>query len=127
MLALSTIDAKDLSFQQQNLRISNLVSIIVAGNCAALLLYSIDDPRHDTDNRLLCLHNEMDVFMSAVGWLMYDWQHHKVYVNNVIVCIQFGHLAPWQLHDVQCDPTNPEFIQVTSFTEVKELIEDGLA
>jgi hypothetical protein len=50
-----------------------------------------------------------------------------MYVNNVMVYIQFGHLAPWQLIDIQCNPTNPEFIQVTSFTEVKKFIEDGLA
>jgi hypothetical protein len=50
-----------------------------------------------------------------------------MYVNNVMVCIQLGHLAPWQLIDIRCKPTNPEFIQVTSFTEVKKLTEDGLA
>jgi hypothetical protein len=67
--------------------------------------------------------------MSAVGWLVYDWQHRSmcVNVNNVMVCIQFGHLAPRHLFYIQCNPTNPEFIQVTSFTEVKKLIEDGLA
>ena len=65
--------------------------------------------------------------MSAVGWLVYDWLHRNMYVNNVMVCIQFGHLALWQLTDIQCNPTNPEFIQVTSFTEVKQLIEGGLA
>jgi hypothetical protein len=64
----------------------------------------------------------MDVFMSAVGWLLYDWQHRNMYVNNVTACILFGHLAPWQLIDIQCNATNPEFIQVTSFTEVKKLI-----
>jgi hypothetical protein len=65
--------------------------------------------------------------MSVVGWLVYDWQHRNTNVNNVMACIQFGHLAPWQLIAIQCNPTNPEFIQVTSFTEVKKLIEDGLA
>lgn len=65
--------------------------------------------------------------MSAVGWLVYNWQHRIMYVNNVMVCIQLGHLAPWQLIDIRCKPTNPEFIQVTSFTEVKKLTEDGLA
>jgi len=65
--------------------------------------------------------------MSAVGWLVYDWQHRNMYVNNVMACIQFGYLAPWQLIDIQCNPTNPEFTQVTSFTKVKKLIGDGLA
>jgi len=50
-----------------------------------------------------------------------------MYVNNVKVCIRFGQLAQWQLNYIQCDPTNPEFIQVTSFTEIKKLVEDGLA
>ena len=77
---------------------------------------------NNNSNGLLCLHNKMDVFMSAVGWLVYDWQHRNMYVNNVTACILFGHLAPWQLIDIQCNATNPEFIQVTSFTEVKKLI-----
>jgi len=62
--------------------------------------------------------------MSAVGWLVYDWQHRNMYVNNVTMCIQFGHLVPWQLIDIQCNPTNPEFIQIKSCTEVKKVIED---
>jgi hypothetical protein len=69
----------------------------------------------------------MEVFMSAVRWLMYEWQHRKMYVNDVMACIRFGLLAPWQIIDIQRNPTNPEFIQVTSFTEVKKHVEDGLA
>jgi hypothetical protein len=69
----------------------------------------------------------MEVFMSAVSWLMYDGQHHKMYVNNIMACFQFGPLAPWQLIDIHCNPTNPALIQVTSFTDVKRVVEDGLA
>jgi len=50
-----------------------------------------------------------------------------MYVNNVMACVQFAHLATWWLIDIQCNPTNPEFIQVMSFTEVKKLVEDGQA
>jgi hypothetical protein len=106
---------------------SNLVSVVVDGNCAALFLWSIGDRRYDTDNRLLCLHSEMDVVISAVGWLVYDWQHRNMYVNNVMACIQFGHLVPCQLIGIHCNPTNPEFVQVTSCTEVKKIIKDDLA
>jgi hypothetical protein len=69
----------------------------------------------------------MEVFMSAVRWLTHDWQHRKLYTDDVMVCIRFGLLAPWELIDIQRNPTNPEFILVTSFTEVKKLVEDGLA
>jgi hypothetical protein len=64
----------------------------------------------------------MEMFMSSVRWLMYDWHFHERYMNG----IRFGLLAPWQFFDIQHNPTNPEFIQVTSFTGVKKLVEGGL-
>ncbi|GLH00303.1 Beta-scruin [Gryllus bimaculatus] len=73
------------------------------------------------------LQSEIEVFMSAVRWLMHDWERRKLYLCDIMKCIRFGWIAPWQLVDIRRNPENPEFMRVTSQPDVQQLIEDGLS
>nr|CAD7601549.1 unnamed protein product [Timema genevievae] len=42
-------------------------------------------------------------------------------------CVRFGLIEPWQLVDINRNPSNPEFLRVTSIPEVRAQIEDGLS
>ncbi|KAJ9584064.1 hypothetical protein L9F63_021601, partial [Diploptera punctata] len=75
----------------------------------------------------ICVHCEMEVFMSAVRWLMQEWDVRKEYVIEVMGCVRFGLIAPWQLVDIRRNAENPEFVEITSNTQVQKLVEDGLA
>lgn len=64
--------------------------------------------------------------MSAVRWLMHDWENHKRHLVDIMRCIRFGLISPWQLVDIRRNPENPEFIEVTSNADVQQMVEDGL-
>lgn len=68
----------------------------------------------------------MEVLMSAVRWLMYDWEDRKKYMLEVLRCVRFGLIAPWQLVDIKRNPENPEFIELMSYPEVQKMVDDGL-
>lgn len=65
--------------------------------------------------------------MSAVRWLMHDWNERKQYMLEVLKCVRFGLIAPWQLVDVKRNPENPEFMELMSYPEVQKMVDDGLA
>lgn len=69
----------------------------------------------------------MEVLMSAVRWLMHDWDGRKQHMLEVLKCVRFGLIAPWQLIDVKRNPENPEFMELMSYPEVQMMVDDGLA
>ncbi|XP_069703946.1 uncharacterized protein [Periplaneta americana] len=75
----------------------------------------------------ICVHSEIEVFMSAVRWLMHDWKRRQKHLIEVMTCIRFGLCAPWQLIDIQRNPENPEFVELMSNADVQKLVEEGVA
>ncbi|XP_051173758.1 uncharacterized protein LOC127289702 isoform X2 [Leptopilina boulardi] len=75
----------------------------------------------------ICVNSEMEVLMSAVRWLMHDWENRKKNMLDVLKCVRFGLIAPWQLVDVKRNPENPEFMELMSCPEVQKMVDDGLA
>ncbi|XP_011308672.1 uncharacterized protein [Fopius arisanus] len=75
----------------------------------------------------ICVNSEMEVLMSAVRWLMYDWETRKEYLLDILKCVRFGLIAPWQLVDVKRNPENPEFMELMSYPEIQKMVDDGLA
>ncbi|XP_014299989.1 uncharacterized protein LOC103571642 isoform X1 [Microplitis demolitor] len=75
----------------------------------------------------ICVNSEMEVLMSAVRWLMHDWDTRRQYILDVLKCVRFGLIAPWQLVDVKRNPENPEFMELMSNPEVQKMVDDGLA
>lgn len=65
--------------------------------------------------------------MSAVRWLRHDWSTREDDVIEIIDCVRFGNVAPWQLVDIKRNPDNPEFLKVAEQPEVTKMIDDGLA
>nr|XP_031840704.1 uncharacterized protein LOC116430545 [Nomia melanderi] len=75
----------------------------------------------------ISVNSEMEVLMSAVRWLMHDWENRKQHLLEVMRCVRFGLIAPWQLVDVKRNPENPEFMELMSYPEVQKMVDDGLA
>ncbi|RZF34951.1 hypothetical protein LSTR_LSTR010043 [Laodelphax striatellus] len=75
----------------------------------------------------ICIHCEMEVFMAGVRWLMCDWQARSVHLVEIMRCVRFGLIAPWQLVDIRRNPESPEFLEVTKHHDVAKMVEDGLA
>lgn len=72
--------------------------------------------------------SEVEVFLSGIRWLRYDWSERKQYIFDVMTCVRFGNFAPWQLIDIIRNQENREYIELIE-TEpgVANLIDDGIA
>lgn len=69
----------------------------------------------------------MEIFMSAVRWLKHDWQNRDAYKYDVLECVRFGNIAPWQLVDIKRNPENPDFMDLAKDLRICKMIDDGLA
>lgn len=69
----------------------------------------------------------MEVLMSAVRWLKYDWENRIQHLVKVMSCIRFGLIAPWQLVDIKRNPENPELMEIMTVPEVSKMVDDGLS
>lgn len=65
--------------------------------------------------------------MSAIRWLRHDWSSRESDVVDLMNCVRFGNIAPWQLVDIKRNPDNPEFLKVAELPHVTKMIDDGLA
>lgn len=69
----------------------------------------------------------MDVLMSAMRWLKYDWENRKPYTVKLMTCIRFGLIAPWQLVEIKRNRANPEIMEIMNCPEITKLVEEGLS
>ncbi|ODN02973.1 Tectonic-1 [Orchesella cincta] len=81
----------------------------------------------------ISIDSEMDVYDSAVSWLLHDWKNRKTHTNRIMSTIRFGLLTPLQLTQINLCPeiskmkTEKDYSQIFTYGTVKEMIDDGLA
>ncbi len=78
--------------------------------------------------------SELDVFDTAVQWVLHNWETRKVVTNEVISTVRFGLLTPLQLTQIAHSPelakglkVPHEYHELLAFGSVKNMIDDGLA
>ncbi|XP_025837329.1 uncharacterized protein LOC108745208 isoform X2 [Agrilus planipennis] len=86
-----------------------------------------EDIKAFLNSNYICVNCEMEVFMSAVRWLRHDWENRSDYILEIMECVRFGNIAPWQLIDIKRNPENPEFITLAQLPRICKMIDDGLA
>ncbi|KAJ2952957.1 hypothetical protein O0L34_g7330 [Tuta absoluta] len=75
----------------------------------------------------ICVTSEIEVLMAGVRWLYGDWQARRCHAVDVMRCVRFGLISPWQLVDIKRNPDNAEILEIVNETEVQQMVDDGLA
>lgn len=65
--------------------------------------------------------------MAGVRWLHGDWISRRRFAVDVMRCIRFGLISPWQLVDIKRNPDNAEILEIVNEPEVQQMVDDGLA
>jgi hypothetical protein len=77
------------------------------------------------------LKSELDVFNTAVQWLLHSWDNRKIFTNEVINTVRFGLLTALQLtqiaHSTGENGATKEYPELLAYGSVKAMIDDGLA
>lgn len=71
--------------------------------------------------------SEIEVLMAGVRWLHGDWISRRRFAVDVMRCIRFGLISPWQLVDIKRNPDNAEILEIVNEPEVQQMVDDGLA
>ncbi|XP_044754523.1 uncharacterized protein LOC123313627 [Coccinella septempunctata] len=87
----------------------------------------VEDVKNLLQSNYICVNCEMEVFMSAVRWLKHDWANRDKFKYEVLSCVRFGNIAPWQLVDIKRNPENPDFMELAKDPVICKMIDDGLA
>ncbi|XP_072393061.1 uncharacterized protein [Diabrotica undecimpunctata] len=87
----------------------------------------VEDVKNFLKSNYICVNCEMEVFMSAVRWLKHDWASRDRYKYDLLDCVRFGNIAPWQLVDIKRNPENPDFMDLAKDPKICKMIDDGLA
>ncbi|XP_062526465.1 uncharacterized protein LOC101738452 isoform X2 [Bombyx mori] len=75
----------------------------------------------------ICVTSEMEVLMAGVRWLHGDWSSRRHYAIEIMRCVRFGLISPWQLVDIKRNPDNSEILEIVNEPEVQQMVDDGLA
>lgn len=65
--------------------------------------------------------------MAGVRWLYRDWETRHNFAVDVMRCVRFGLISPWQLVDIKRNPDNAEILEIVNEPEVQQMVDDGLA
>ncbi|CAH1156246.1 unnamed protein product [Phaedon cochleariae] len=87
----------------------------------------LEDIKNFLKSNYICVNCEMEVFMSAVRWLKHDWASRDRHKYEILECVRFGNIAPWQLVDIKRNPENPDFMELAKDSRICKMIDDGLA
>ncbi|XP_072944216.1 uncharacterized protein [Epargyreus clarus] len=75
----------------------------------------------------ICVTSEIEVLMAGVRWLHGDWSSRSCFAIDVMRCVRFGLISPWQLVDIKRNPDNAEILEIVNEPEVQQMVDDGLA
>ncbi|CAG9783879.1 unnamed protein product [Diatraea saccharalis] len=75
----------------------------------------------------ICVTSEVEVLMAGVRWLCADWSNRRQLAVDVMRCVRFGLISPWQLVDIKRNPDNGEILEIVNEPEVQQMVDDGLA
>ncbi|KAL0894052.1 hypothetical protein ABMA27_014112 [Loxostege sticticalis] len=75
----------------------------------------------------ICVTSEIEVLMAGVRWLYADWASRRHLAVDVMRCVRFGLISPWQLVDIKRNPDNAEVLEIVNEPEVQQMVDDGLA
>nr|XP_032514162.1 uncharacterized protein LOC116767787 isoform X3 [Danaus plexippus plexippus] len=71
--------------------------------------------------------SEIEVLMAGIRWLYGDWANRKRHSIEVMKCVRFGLISPWQLVDIKRNPDNAEILEIINEAEIQQMVDDGLA
>ncbi|XP_037825196.1 uncharacterized protein LOC119613271 isoform X2 [Lucilia sericata] len=72
------------------------------------------------------VNSEIEIFMSVVRWLSYNWQEREKYTLELIKCVRFSLIPPWFLVTLNKNTDCLEIDRIIENPEVKEMISDAV-
>ncbi|KAH8268604.1 hypothetical protein KR026_010160, partial [Drosophila bipectinata] len=88
------------------------------------------DAKHVFDmlcNSNMCVNSEMEMFMSAVRWLLHDWSSRREYAVNLMQAIRFNSMPAWYTTVLKVKQLEPDMQELLNIPEIQSMINLGLS
>lgn len=75
----------------------------------------------------MCVNSEMEMFMSAVRWLLHDWTIRRDYAVTLMQAIRFNSMPAWYTTVLKVKHTDRDFQELLYIPEIQSMINLGLS
>ncbi|EDW68271.1 kelch-like protein 26 [Drosophila virilis] len=76
---------------------------------------------------IISVNSEMEVFMSAFRWMMYDWEARKAHTELLMRAVRFNLMPAWYILSLKTKQTLPELKELLDNPVVQSAINVGLS
>lgn len=74
----------------------------------------------------IAVHSELEVLYAGLRWIFYDWDTRHTDTVQVMTCIRFALIPPWQLVEFSRKSDCSEIAEIMKYPEVQKMIRDSL-
>ena len=75
----------------------------------------------------IAVNSELDVFYSAVRWLLYDWDDRKNYLMDVMKQVRFGLIEPWRICEFRLNKNVEKLKKVLENNQLQSTLSSNLS
>lgn len=73
------------------------------------------------------VNGEVDIFYTAVRWLLYDWDERNKFLEKVMDCVRFGMMDAWQIVEFQVNKNCGKLEKILTNPYLKSKLDEGLS
>ncbi|XP_037726094.1 actin-binding protein IPP-like [Drosophila subpulchrella] len=88
------------------------------------------EPRHVFEmlsHLNMCVNSEMEMFMSGVRWLFYDWRNRKEFAVAIMQAIRFNLMPAWYTTVMKSKHSDEVFQELLDMPQIQSMINLGLS
>lgn len=74
----------------------------------------------------VAVHSELEVLYAGLRWIFHDWETRQKDTIEVMSCIRFALIPPWQLVEFTRKSDCSEIAEIMKFPEVIKMVRDSL-
>ncbi|XP_023171019.2 kelch-like protein 15 [Drosophila hydei] len=76
---------------------------------------------------VIAVNSEMEVFLSAFRWLMYEWETRKAHTELLMKAVRFNLMPAWYILSLKTKQAQPELAELLSNPTVHSTVNGGLS
>lgn len=76
---------------------------------------------------VLAVNSEMEVFMSAFRWMMYDWEDRKRHKLLLMQAVRFNLMPAWYILSLMTKPKSPELAEILDEPSIQDTLNAALS
>lgn len=91
------------------------------------LEFNIEECKSFFESNNIGVNSEVDVFYSAVRWLLHNWEERQIHLKDLMSCVRFGLIVPWQIVEFRLNKKSESLQEILKNADLQEMLDSGLS